>query len=468
VQICSTLSDIIFIQKCENRLIEEYNEQWQRGTKGMDFSAVIKKAPQSSRLMSMFGILMAINYPLYYFIWLYNGPVEYSGVGLRIVATVLCLALLFRKYWPSQLSKWLPIYWYGTVTYCLPFFFVYMTLKNHGDVVWILNVLTVLFFTLIMFDFFTALIVLAVGCIFACSSFLVMGGQFMFVPGTITPLGVGATFFAAIVIGSVFSRIRGITEEERLRWEEEQHETELLRLENEHQQVALREKEKLIALAHKVAHDISSPLSALDMIVYVCDELPEQKRTQLRRATKSILDIANNLLTTYRNEENRLISNIEPCQSLLVSDLLVQLLGEKKFQYLQCPVTFKTVFADDVHSAFISMQNTEFRRMMSNLINNAVDALEGKKNGKITIQLTADANSVIIEVQDNGKGMARDKVEKMLEQQNFTDGKENGHGLGLRQVWDTLICNHGAMNVQSTLGEGTVIQLIFPRVAAPG
>jgi len=103
---------------------------------------------------------------------------------------------------------------------------------------------------------------------------------------------------------------------------------------------------------------------------------------------------------------------------------------------------------------------------MSNLINNAVDALEGKNDGVITIQLIADADSVIVKVHDNGKGMPRDKVEKILERQSFTDGKENGHGLGLQQIWDTLEYNQGTMAVQSDSGKGTSIQLTVPRIAA--
>ena len=48
-----------------------------------------------------------------------------------------------------------------------------------------------------------------------------------------------------------------------------------LELEVKHQQVvqkeiALKEKEKLITLAHTVAHDISSPLTALNMMMYEC------------------------------------------------------------------------------------------------------------------------------------------------------------------------------------------------------
>lgn len=244
-----------------------------------------------------------------------------------------------------------------------------------------------------------------------------------------------------------------------------QKETEILKLDNERQKTITKEQEKFAQLARKVAHDINSPLAALKMMLDRCDELPEKKRSILQRATESILDIANNLINSYQVGENSATSAVEVRQPFLVSDQLIQLLSEKKVQYQQRPISFETVIAEDAHYAFILMQKTEFRRSMSNLINNAVDALENQHAGVVTIQLTADADSVVVKIQDNGKGISRDKVEKMLERQGFTEGKKDGHGLGLQQVWDTLEYNQGTMAVQSELGKGTSIQLTFPRVA---
>jgi len=157
----------------------------------------------------MFAIIMAINYPFYLFIWDQSGNEGYLGVELRLIATGLCLALLFRKHWPSKIEKWLPIYWLGTVTFCLPFFFVYMTMKNNGELLWILNTLSALFFTLIILDFPRAMIVLTLGCLLAWGSFVALGNHFTFIPGTVPMVGVAATFFAAIVIGNAPTSSRG-------------------------------------------------------------------------------------------------------------------------------------------------------------------------------------------------------------------------------------------------------------------
>jgi hypothetical protein len=73
----------------------------------------------------------------------------------------------------------------------------------------------------------------------------------------------------------------------------------------------------------------------------------------------------------------------------------------------------------------------------------------------------------MVTIHDNGRGMPGDLVEKIMRHHKFTEGKRNGHGLGLQQVWDTLDQNQGTIGVQSTPGQGTKIQLTFPRITAP-
>lgn len=254
--------------------------------------------------------------------------------------------------------------------------------------------------------------------------------------------------------------------------EKKEAERRFLESERQRNQIILQEKENFAKLARKVAHDINSPLAALNMMLDVCNELPEDRRAFLRRATESILDIANNLLTSNGQEESSTNVDVEFREPLLVSDLLTNLLSEKKVQYQQHAVKFETRLANDAQFAFIRMQKIEFRRAMSNLINNAVDAFEGAEKGghpnsSITVHLTTNADFVFVRVQDNGKGMQRSQVEKITARQGFTEGKENGHGLGLQQVWDMLECNEGTMTVESVAGKGTSILLTFPRITAP-
>ncbi|MCD6026056.1 MAG: putative Histidine kinase [Solimicrobium sp.] len=261
--------------------------------------------------------------------------------------------------------------------------------------------------------------------------------------------------------------IIGVSVDISVQKEAERREAELQKLEKDQQRAILQEKEKLITLAHKVAHDISSPLSALSMMVQLCNELPENKRTVIKRAMESILDIANNLLSTYRNEKPNAGLDSEPRQPVLISDLISQLLSEKKAQYSNLTVRMEADIPPDAQFAFAHLQASQFRRSFSNLINNSVDALAGSDRGQVTVRLDSDVNYVMVTIHDNGQGMPGDLVDKIMQRHPFTEGKHHGHGLGLQQVWDTLDQNQGTIGVHSIPGQGTTIQLTFPRISAP-
>lgn len=179
------------------------------------------------------------------------------------------------------------------------------------------------------------------------------------------------------------------------------------------------------------------------------------------------------MLSTYRREQNfqegrsKALIEEELQQPLFLFDSITQLLSEKRVEYSGRPISLETVIDDEAQFAFALMQPVQLKRALSNLINNAVDALEDNPHGMVTVQLEADDHLVTIKVQDNGKGMPQARIDDLLQRHSFTADKENGHGLGWQQVWDTIDQNQGKIAIRSKLGEGTSITMSFPRVAAP-
>jgi len=227
-----------------------------------------------------------------------------------------------------------------------------------------------------------------------------------------------------------------------------------------------KEQEKFTQVACQVAHDLRSPLASLLMIIKSCTEIPEMERVALREAAISMGDIANNLLNQYKFKNEEIASESEESQPFLLSATCFQLLTDKKFQYKELPVKFDFEFNEEGPFAFIKIESTAFKRMMSNLMNNAVDALEGN-SGTVTLHLEATPQSVIITVQDDGKGIPKEVEEKIMEGISFTEGKQEGYGLGLQQVRDTLNRYGGTISIKSTLRKGTKMRMEFPRVGAP-
>lgn len=234
---------------------------------------------------------------------------------------------------------------------------------------------------------------------------------------------------------------------------------------------AIQEKRKTdregFVVASQVAHDINSPLASLLMVTQSCTDIPENTRITMREAINNIRDIAQNLLRRYENgrikDSNTEIATKE-YQPVLVALILSQLIIDKRHQYQNLPVSFDSQFSSDSSFAFIQAAPTDFKRMLSNLINNAVDALDGN-SGQITLQLEVDSDRVKIVVLDTGKGMPKDVINKITQNIAVTKDKKNGHGIGFTQTMETLKNNQGEIAIDSKTGYGTKITLIFPRVA---
>jgi signal transduction histidine kinase len=100
-------------------------------------------------------------------------------------------------------------------------------------------------------------------------------------------------------------------------------------------------------------------------------------------------------------------------------------------------------------------------RMLLNLILNAADATNGA--GRIEVRLTGDAETVFIEVLDDGPGIADDAKAAIFEA--FYTSKPHGLGLGLVSVKVCAEAHGGSVEVsRSDLG-GAAFRVRLPRAA---
>jgi signal transduction histidine kinase len=106
----------------------------------------------------------------------------------------------------------------------------------------------------------------------------------------------------------------------------------------------------------------------------------------------------------------------------------------------------------------------ELNQVWTNLIDNAVDAMDGK--GTITIRTARENGSALIEIADTGPGIPADIQGRIFEP--FFSTKEVGHGtgLGLDISWRIVVKkHHGDIQVQSQPGD-TRFQIRLPIVMA--
>jgi signal transduction histidine kinase len=100
------------------------------------------------------------------------------------------------------------------------------------------------------------------------------------------------------------------------------------------------------------------------------------------------------------------------------------------------------------------------RSVFTNLVINAVEAIDGD-GGSVSIHLSnPDQNSVKVEVIDTGRGISPDDISKVFEP--YFSTKETGTGLGLAIVKKAIDDHGGTISVASKEGSGTTFTIILP------
>ncbi len=229
-------------------------------------------------------------------------------------------------------------------------------------------------------------------------------------------------------------------------------------------QAAMRaDKEaELGRLASQVAHDIRSPLVALQMVLKDGDGLPHESQDIARIAIERVQDIANNLLTLSRQPAD-LPAKSEACT--FVCGVAEETMSEKRSKFRNdAELVLTTVIAPDMRLACVPCSRIDLSRAISNLIDNAAEALHGR--GRIALHISGDMNQAELALIDNGPGIAP-AVLKELGQRGATFGKAHGNGLGLFGARQLAQSMGGSFRMDSTVGKGTSVHLLLPRCATP-
>lgn len=268
---------------------------------------------------------------------------------------------------------------------------------------------------------------------------------------------------------ALLNEMAALAKAEQLRLQNEK-----LEIENKSRKLITEEQEKFKKVVGQMMHDITSPVASINTIVSkLGSNIPENDRVTLKNAAERVECISQRLLKQYENKDT---TGDDREENLLVSLALLQIMNEKREEYLESGINFVVKINDDARLCFILHNSGIFKRMISNLVNNAVDALKAMDTGgnldgniatrEVTITLAVNAGSIVIIVKDNGPGMPQSIIDKFNQGIAVTEGKDKGHGIGLTQVREAINFGKGEYNINAS-EIGTKIIIYFPVIAAP-
>lgn len=216
-------------------------------------------------------------------------------------------------------------------------------------------------------------------------------------------------------------------------------------------------------IASQVAHDIKSPLVALDLVVNSLSGIPEEYSNLIRNAMDRIKDMASNLLPSKMGHEDT-INLATAFDSELIPQVLIDIVSEKKHEYRHDNIKINLHIDKKIYWIFSSIDRHQFQRIISNIINNGVDSIESV--GEINILLEISNGFIDIIIKDNGCGIPIDILPE-IKRSRFTYNKKSGNGLGLYHANEYLKTVGGELLINSEVSNGTTVTIRLPVSSTP-
>lgn len=232
--------------------------------------------------------------------------------------------------------------------------------------------------------------------------------------------------------------------------------TKELRRANEKLQKEMEERFRLDRLnligemAAGIAHEIRNPMTTVQGFLQLSRNKDNPLSVEIIDLMLDELNRANTIITEFLNLAKNKVSvkkkqNLNAILNALSPLIQAEALRARKHVKLdlnKCPDIF--------------LDQKEIRQLILNIALNGLDAMS--PNGKLTIRTYAEEQAVILEIQDQGKGISPEVLQKLGTP--FFTTKENGTGLGLAICY-SVAKRHHAEIVINTGDTGTIFSIRF-------
>lgn len=88
------------------------------------YSYLAKQTAESSQQISLFAVVMMINFPLFALVAYWQHGLSFEEFVVRSAGFLICLLLATYRFWPGIMIHFLPLVWYLALLTALPFFFL--------------------------------------------------------------------------------------------------------------------------------------------------------------------------------------------------------------------------------------------------------------------------------------------------------------------------------------------------------
>ncbi|MCP3905070.1 MAG: PAS domain S-box protein [Planctomycetes bacterium] len=249
--------------------------------------------------------------------------------------------------------------------------------------------------------------------------------------------------------------VRDITE--RRQAEEELHDLnhKLLR-----QQQALVQHEKMAALgqmAAGVAHEIANPLASMDSLLQLIRRQPDRLRADTPEVLQQQLERINRIIQQMTEFAH---PNETAWETIPLNTVVAGALDMVRFDQRIDRVEVVRELSPTVYG--VRVMPHAIQQVVINLVMNAMDALADARDPRLRVATRREGEWSVIEVADNGHGIAPEDIGHIFEPFFTTKSVGQGTGLGLSISYSLVERHGGHLQVESPAGSGACFSVYLP------
>ena len=237
--------------------------------------------------------------------------------------------------------------------------------------------------------------------------------------------------------------------------------------------IALRNEKEMLReyFAAIVSHELKSPLGAVQQNLYVLadeleDKLTSDQTEKLQRLQDRIQDLVK-LINTWLRVISVDIDKIkEQFEIISIFPILEQAIETVESQAVRKDIKIINQFKQDL--GYISGDKGTLIEACVNLLTNSVKY--SQIGGEILVDASQNNDQLLIEVTDNGVGIAEEDLNFIFADfyrgKNLPEG-ERSSGVGLTITKKIVEAHNGTIDVKSKLGKGSTFTIRLPLVDGP-
>jgi signal transduction histidine kinase len=226
---------------------------------------------------------------------------------------------------------------------------------------------------------------------------------------------------------------------------------------------ALYTRDKMMSM---LSHDLRSPIASIHAGMELFEtgtvdkDMQAKLYTQMKSRTGQTLALMDKLLLWSRSQTRSIIYREEP----ISIDQIEQFAKSVCYLFSNEKLIHFTHRFDAPRGSLVRGDRDMIEAIFRNLISNAIKFTQ--PGGEVIIAAKDSGKNWRFSISDNGKGMTREDVEKIVGGISFTTSgtdKEKGHGLGMQLVQDFIRKHNSSLKIDTVLNEGTTFSFELPK-----